>query len=201
MHTKRRIQKRKQSRKQNRRQNIGGFWPFDKSPEEQQKLQQQQLQNQKGLYLFSSDKISIQSIPSDYKQIGIIHISDSAGLNFVRQFGTNVANTFGSKGFDNSIYDELRNKVLTKLQNMIENNNKVFNVRIDIESSGATSATIFVHLYGDLCKPKSESTSRLESMIPDREIIPNKQMIPESQSSDQVKPDQVKPDQIKLEMI
>jgi len=155
MNTKRRVQKRKQSRKQKRRQNIGGFWPFDKNPEQQMQQQQQQLQKNKDLYLFSSDKISIQSIPSDYKQIGIIHISDSAGLNFVRQFGTNLANTFGSKGFDNSIYDELHNKVLTRLHGMIENNNKVFNVRIDVESS-STSATIFVHLYGDLCKPASE---------------------------------------------
>ena len=173
MNTKRRIQKRKQSRKQKRRQNIGGFWPFDKSPEQQQLLQEQQLQQNKDLYLFSSDKISIQSIPSDYKQIGIIHISDSAGLNFVRQFGTNMANTFGSKGFDNSIYDELRNKVLTKLQGMIDLDNKVFNVRIDVESSGPTSATIFVHLYGDLCEPTSSSRMRPEPMmIPERQEGP-----------------------------
>jgi hypothetical protein len=178
MNTKRRVQKRKQSRK--RRQNIGGFWPFDKTPEQQKQLQEQQLQKQKDLYLFSSDKISIQSMPSDYKQIGIIHISDSAGLNFVRQFGTNVANTFGSKGFDNSIYDELRNKVLTKLQGMIENNNKVFNVRIDVESSGATSATVFVHLYGDLCEPTSSSRQmrpELEVERPDAQIErPNAQI-------------------------
>jgi hypothetical protein len=186
MNTKRRIQKRKQSRKQKRRQNVGGFWPFDKSPEQQQQQQEQQLQKQKDLYLFASDKISIQSIPSDYKQIGIIHISDSAGLNFVRQFGTNLANTFGSKGFDNAIYDQLRNKVLAKLQGMIENNNKVFNVRIDVESSGATSATIFVHLYGDLCEPISSSRMRPEPMmIPERQEGPespeNPIMIPEGQ--------------------
>ena len=191
MPTKRRIQKRKQSRKQKRRQNVGGFWPFDKSPEQQQQQQQKQLETQQNLYLFPSDKISIQSIPSDYKQIGIIHISDSAGINALRQIRTNLANTFGSKGFDNAIYDQLRNKVLAKLQGMIENNNnKVFNVRIDIESSGAASATIFVHLYGDLCKPISESRTESRPEIP--------MMIPESPG--QVNPDQVNLDKIKLEV-
>jgi len=186
MHTKRHIKKRKQSRKHTRRQNIGGFWPFDKTPQELQLQQLQESQKQKDLYLFSSDKISIQSIPNDYKQIGIIHISDSAGLNFVRQFGTDLANTFGRKGFDNSIYDELRNKVLTKLQGMIEGNNKVFNVRIDVESSGATSATIFVHLYGDLCKPASESMQMRQEPI-----IQESQSTPGSEDLDQIKLDRI----------
>ena len=149
-------------------------------------------------YVFRN-KVSIQSIPSDYKQIGIIHISDSAGLNFVRQFGTNIANTFGSKGFDNSIYDELRNRVLTKLQGMIDPNNKVFNVRIDVESSGPTSATIFVHLYGDLCEPISGSSRQMrpEPIITQEPIrqepirqepIPESQMIPmgPAQSQNQI---------------
>jgi hypothetical protein len=158
MNTKRRVQKRKQSRKQKRR--LGGFWPFDKNQEQQQIQQQQEQMRQKSIYLFPSDKISIQSMTSDYKQIGIVHITDSAGINFIRQFGTNLANTFGSKGFDNVIYDELRNKVLTKLMVMIgDNNQKVFNVRLDVESS-AINSTIFVHLYGDLCEPISASSSR-----------------------------------------
>jgi hypothetical protein len=187
MNTKRRVQKRKQSRKQKRRQNIGGFWPFDKNPEQQTQQQQQQLQKNKDLYLFSSDKISIQSIPSDYKQVGIIHITDSAGINVLRQIGTDWANTFGSKGFDNAIYDELRNRVLTKLQNMIPPNNKVFNVRVDVESGGPTSATIFVHLYGDLCEPTSSRRMQPDEPIR-QEPIP---VAPEGIKLDQIKLDQV----------
>ncbi len=173
MNTKRRVQKRKQSRKQKR---IGGFWPFDKKQEESQQQQNNALQLDQSkidLYVFMSDKISIQSIPSDYKQIGIIHISDSAGINAIRQFGTNLANTFGSKGFDNTIYDKLRNTVLDKLNQMVaKTNHKVFNVRIDVESS-ATSSTIFVHLYGDLCEPTSSSRQirpELEVERPDAQI-------------------------------
>lgn len=181
MHTKKHLTKRhrKQKRQSRKYKNIGGMWPFDKTPslEEQQK-QQQQEQQQQNLYVFMTDKISIQSIPSDYKQIGIIHISDSSGISALRQIGTNLANTFGSKGFDNTVYDQLRNKVLSKLQKMVEStNNKVFNVRLDVESSGPSSATIFVHLYGDLCEPlrtsKEEQIMFQENVEPQNVMPPN----------------------------
>lgn len=145
MHTKKNnlIKHKKKSRSRR-----GGFWPFDNSQQQQLNTQQPQ----QSLFIFKSDQLSIQSIPTiGYKQIGIIHMSESAGINAVRQIGTNFANMFGSKGFDNTVYDKLRNQTFKKLINMISPNNKVFNIRMDLETSSKDTG-IFLHLYGDLCE-------------------------------------------------
>jgi hypothetical protein len=102
-------------------------------------------------FIFKSDKISMRSIPSNYKQIGIIHLTESTAVNAIREFGTGIANIFGSKGFDNTIFDSLRNETLKSLLSKLTNNQRVYNTKMDFETN--PQGTIFLHVYGDLCEP------------------------------------------------
>ena len=60
-----------------------------------------------------------------------------------------LLNKFGSKGFDNTIYDTTRNLALNKLQSMLNSNQKVCNLRMEIENI-SQSQLFFIHLYGTL---------------------------------------------------
>lgn len=100
-------------------------------------------------YIFLHDNITVESNRNkSYKSIGIIHITDSTAVNFVRQGATNVANIFGRKGFDNTIYDNLRNSGLEKLKQQINSDQKVCSLRMDFENT--LEGTIFIHIYGTL---------------------------------------------------
>jgi len=102
--------------------------------------------------IFSTEKISLQSIPKDYKSVGILHITESSGINALRSMGTEVFNILGSKGFDNGIYDYLRGITFDNVIRTLKDGQKVFNTRLDFEMNPQGS-TIFLHLYGDLCEP------------------------------------------------
>ena len=80
--------------------------------------------------------------------VGIIHVTESAGINAFRTMGTGFSNMLGSKGFDNTIYDKLRNSVLAKLADKMSENNikKVCNVRIEVVSPAP--ALILANVYG-----------------------------------------------------
>uniref|UniRef100_A0A6C0KWX7 Uncharacterized protein n=1 Tax=viral metagenome TaxID=1070528 RepID=A0A6C0KWX7_9ZZZZ len=61
-------------------------------------------------YIFISKNISTQSnTDQTYEEIGIVHVTDSAGINVISNSITNVSNFFGSKGYDNPIFDKTRN--------------------------------------------------------------------------------------------
>jgi hypothetical protein len=103
--------------------------------------------------IFVTDKISTQPCNDpEYKEIGIIHMSDSIALNILRDVATNFVNLFGKQGFDNTIYDKLRNSCLEKLHNMVKKNQKVYNLRIEIERD---EKLICMHLYGTLMESKN----------------------------------------------
>ena len=98
--------------------------------------------------IFMTDKISTQPCnDSNYKEIGIIHLSDSMALNMLRNAATGVFNVFGQKGFDNSIYDQLRNGCFAKMNDLLKDGQRVCNLRVDIERD---EALIYMHLYGTL---------------------------------------------------
>jgi hypothetical protein len=90
--------------------------------------------------LFITNKISTQpNTDPAYKEEGILHITKTDGVSAFRQDITNFLNTFGHKGIDNPIFDSLRNKLLTKIENkipIIENSLKadvkICNLRMDI---------------------------------------------------------------------
>ena len=102
--------------------------------------------------IFSTEKISLQSIPKDYKSVGILHITESSGINALRSMGTEFFNILGSKGFDNGVYDYLRGITFDNVIRTLKDGQKVFNTRLDFEMNPQGS-TIFLHLYGDLCEP------------------------------------------------
>ena len=106
-------------------------------------------------YIFPSQNISTQPNEDiNYKEIGIIHVTDSAAVNALKGFATGVANIFGSKGFDNSVYDNARNSALRKIMRQInKDTQKVCNLRMDVDI-GSHSALFFVHLYGTLLEKK-----------------------------------------------
>jgi hypothetical protein len=104
--------------------------------------------NDKSYYIFMSDRISTEpNKDSTYKEIGIIHLSESIAINAARGFVTGVANLFGKKGFENIIYDNLRNDALKLLQEKITKNQKISNLRMEIDRY---LDLIYVHIYGTL---------------------------------------------------
>jgi hypothetical protein len=112
--------------------------------------------------IFMTDKISTQPCnDSNYKEIGIIHLSDSMALNMLRNAATGVFNVFGQKGFDNSIYDQLRNGCFTKMNDLLKDGQRVCNLRVDIERD---EALIYMHLYGTLLEKMESELSEKESV-------------------------------------
>ncbi len=109
----------------------------------------------KDIFIFPSNNISTQPNQDiNYKEIGVIHVTDSAAVNALKGFATGVANIFGAKGFDNSVYDRARNSALAKIMKQINTNTqKICNLRMDIDN-GSQSSLFFVHLYGTLLEKK-----------------------------------------------
>ncbi len=104
--------------------------------------------NDKNYYIFRTDRISTQpNMDNSYKEIGIIHFSDSIAINAARGFVTGVANIFGKKGYENMIYDNLRNDALKLLQEKLASNQKISNVRMEIDRY---LDLVYVHIYGTL---------------------------------------------------
>ena len=99
--------------------------------------------------LFLSEKISCSgNNDSNYKEKGIIHHTESAGINALRDVGTGFLNFFGEKGFEGSVYEICKNKCLTAIKEKVNDNQKVCNLKIDIETNNKN--TIFAHGYGSL---------------------------------------------------
>ena len=118
-------------------------------------------------FIFPSKQISTQhNDDMEYKEIGIIHITDSAAINALRNLGSGIANFFGSKGFDNTVFDTCRNDALKKLSAQIGENQKVCNMRMDMDM--ANKELVFIHIYGTLLEKQAAKD-------PD-ETLPTKEM-------------------------
>jgi hypothetical protein len=106
-------------------------------------------------YIYNSQYISTQQNQDiNYKEVGIVHITESAAINALKGFATGVANIFGSKGFDNSVYDKARNSALNKIMKQINTQTqKICNLRMDVENN-PTSSLFFIHIYGTLLEKK-----------------------------------------------
>ena len=104
--------------------------------------------------IFRSNKISNQqNIDSTYKEIGIIHITESGAINILRSAATGIFNIIGSKGFDNVVYDKVRNEALRKIDSLLQENQKICNLRMEIENV-SESQLFFIHIYGTLLEKK-----------------------------------------------
>ena len=91
-----------------------------------------------------------------YSEVGIIHVSDSAAINAARGFVTGVSNFFGSKGFDNSVFDYARNDALNKMKSLLTDTQKVCNLRMETSSD---PTLVFVHMYGTLLEQNTASAT------------------------------------------
>ena len=100
-------------------------------------------------HFFESTAITTQpNTSAGYKEVGIIHITHSRGINAARAVGTGLFNFFGAQGFDNTIFDIARNEGLALLRDKMNDNkiNKVCNLRMETDNS---NPNLFVlNLYG-----------------------------------------------------
>jgi hypothetical protein len=137
---------------------------------------------EKATFIFSSKQLSTQSnTDDDYEEVGIIHITDSAAINALREVGTGVMNMFGSKGFDNVVFDTCRNAALQKLMEQVAPNQKVCNLRMTVDN--VDPKLIFVHIYGTLLQKKSgevEESSVIEESADDETPVVEEDEVNES---------------------
>ena len=103
-------------------------------------------------YLFLNPNISTEPNKNkSYVRIGLLHFTDSAAINVLRDTITSFGNLFGNKGVDNIIYDKLRNTVLTKVGIILGENRRCYNTTVQIER---IDDNIFAHVYGTLYEKK-----------------------------------------------
>lgn len=137
-------------------------------PDEDEK-QNDEIINANDNKIFATDNISTQPCNDpEYKEIGIIHMSDSIGLNALRNAATNIFNLVGAKGFDNKIYDKLRNSCLDQLKQIVKKNQRVCNLRIEIERD---AQLIYMHLYGTLMENKNMAVPLEESIEENNDAV------------------------------
>ena len=97
------------------------------------------------------DKTNISTEPNtdpSYKQKGLIHYSSSSSVNFLRQTVTSFGSIFGTKTLDVGPLNRLRETMLESINSVIGANQKINNLRINIENDG--QSLIFCHMYGTL---------------------------------------------------
>ena len=94
---------------------------------------------------------------SAYVAVNTVHATAIQGVSFVRQVGTDVANVFGRKGFEKTRYDKARLEALLKLQKDLQPNEKICDLRMDIETR---QANISVHAYGTRYALRSQTKRR-----------------------------------------
>ena len=100
------------------------------------------------VFIFNTTQISTQpNTDTDYKEVGIIHVTESAAIRMDRNVVENVYNTVGAHRFDTEVFDSARNLALNKLQEQLTENHKVSNLRMELSKG---PGLIFVHLYGSI---------------------------------------------------
>ena len=108
------------------------------------------------LNVYRSNNISTQqNADPSYAEVGIVHVSDSTGISIVRDFATGVANMIGKKGFDNVPIQQLRNKTLKALNDILTEQTsqsgkecKICNLRMEIDQT--QPGLIYHHVFGTL---------------------------------------------------
>ena len=88
---------------------------------------------------------------SEYKAVGIVHVTESAGVNVLRDIGTEWLNLVGQKGFQSGVHDYCREQALRKLMSLITPNQKLCDVKLDVETN---KSTILIHAYGTIYEKK-----------------------------------------------
>jgi hypothetical protein len=87
----------------------------------------------------------------DYHEIGIVHRTEIKGISLIRDIVTNYANAAGLGGVDSSVYVNLRNTMLTELEELVEKDQKIANIRFDFDRG---VGNVILHAYGTLFEKK-----------------------------------------------
>jgi hypothetical protein len=109
--------------------------------------------NIENAHIFEDNRLSTQENKDNtYNEIGIIHTCESVAINIIRSTATGFLNMFGSKGFDNTIFDKARNDCLISIQERLNidklNVYKVCNIRF--EAITVDPSLITMNAYGTL---------------------------------------------------
>lgn len=118
-------------------------------------------ENDFGTFIFNTNRMSTQpNTDPNYEEVGLIHISESTGVNVVRSTITGIANFFGRKGVDNAVYDKLRNDTLTKLNHILEKtpNTKICNLRMEFDNP--MPDLLYHHAYGSMLRLRSKPAAQ-----------------------------------------
>lgn len=83
-----------------------------------------------------------------YKTIGIVHATTAQPINLLRDFGNDIANAFGAKGFDGSLFDKTRHDAVSDILKQVNNKQKIQNVNFDFELKG--DQLIIMNAWGTL---------------------------------------------------
>ena len=105
-----------------------------------------------GIHYFHDENISVDpNMSPNYKSIGIITATSVQPINALRKIGTTWANIIGSKGFEMSVYDNLRMDVLEKIKSIMKGNqiDKITSLRFDFIEN---PSNITVSCYGTALK-------------------------------------------------
>ena len=92
----------------------------------------------------------------NYSEVGIVHITDSAALSWLRDNLTDFANIFGKKGFDNRVYNKAKEKAIKKMLTKLISDQKVCDLRMDVEQR---DQTVIVNLLGSLYEKHGRRSS------------------------------------------
>lgn len=87
----------------------------------------------------------------DYHEIGIVHRTEIKGISLARDIISKVSNTVGLSGVDSGVYINLRNTMLTELEELLEKDQKISNIRFDYDRG---IGIVILHAYGTLFEKK-----------------------------------------------
>jgi len=101
----------------------------------------------------TDDRISNQPNTDDrYKEVGLIHISESATLSLVGDMMQGISNLFGKSGGIDKVYSDTREKALKKLLDKLSAHQKICNLRMEVSSIHPDQITF--NMYGTLMEKK-----------------------------------------------
>ena len=128
-------------------------------------------------FIYPSEFISTQqNTDANYKEIGIIHVTDSTNINAISGKSQGMGLFSETKNTDNRIFDLARNNALKKLGEKINiTTQKVCNLRMDISSE---QTSVLVHLYGTLMQkggalpqPTGAQLPQTQPLVTDNQLI------------------------------
>jgi hypothetical protein len=100
-------------------------------------------------HIFYSNRISTQqNTDNSFKEVGVIHLTGSKGINTIRR----LVDLVQQKGFFNNPIDLMHNETLQQLEKKIPAEHKVCNLRSEIDQSSPT--LVSHHIYGTLLRLK-----------------------------------------------